>query len=177
MEILAHEAIVREAYRDGGDVWAWGVGVTDSSGHTHVQRYQDRPQTLRWCLEVYLRVLRENYMPAVEDCFRGHPLSESQFGAALSFQYNTGGLSEASWVREWKQGDDEAARASFMKWCKPPQIVHRRSRECALFFDGVWSNDGTIRECLVSKPSYKADPKSLRTVAVSAVLEDLLPHC
>ncbi len=176
MEILSHEAIVREAYRDSVDVWTWGVGITEYSGHRILPRYQDNPQTLRWCLEVFLRVLHENYIPAVNACFDGYPLSECQFGAALSFQYNTGGLSKADWVQEWKDGEIEAARISIMNWRKPAQIIGRRTCECALFFDGVWSNDGTVKEYSVSKPTYYPDPDSKRPIAVQTVLEDLLAN-
>jgi len=183
MEILCHEAIVREAYRDSVDVWTWGVGITEMSDHTILPRYKDQPQTLRWCLEVFIRVLRGKYIPAVNACFAGHTLSESQFGAALSFQYNTGGLSQASWAREWKCGDVEQARQSFMLWRKPAQIISRRRGECALFFDGVWSHEsdegsdqtpGTVDEYSVCKPSYLPNPESKTPVPVRSLLDDLL---
>ena len=63
MEILSHEAVVREAYQDVVGVWTWGVGVTEASGHSICPRYVDRPQTMRWCLEMYLRLLRDTYLP------------------------------------------------------------------------------------------------------------------
>ena len=125
--ILSHEAIIREAYQDIVGVWTWGVGVTETSGHSICPRYVDRPQTLRWCLEMYLRLLRDIYAPAVRDAFEGTPLSEAEFGAALSFHYNTGAIATATWVAEWRRGEVEAARASFMNWRKPPQIIMNSS--------------------------------------------------
>ena len=85
LELLSHEAIVREAYQDSVGGWTWGVGVTEASGHAVCPRYVDKPQTLRWCLEMYVRLLRETYAPAVLEAFAGHALLEHQFGAALSF--------------------------------------------------------------------------------------------
>ena len=174
MELLSHEAIVREAYRDVVGVWTWGVGVTQASGHSVCPRYVDQPQTLRWCLEMYLRLLRETYAPAVLTAFEGRTLTENQFGAALSFHYNTGAIATAAWVEEWLDGRESEARTSFMNWRKPPQIIPRREKERDLFFDGVWSNNGTVLEFAVEKPSYQVDPTGKRPVDVRAVLEDLL---
>ena len=44
-EILQHEGLAREAYRDSVGVWTWSVGITDASGH-RVARYRDNPQPL-----------------------------------------------------------------------------------------------------------------------------------
>ncbi|MEP1208493.1 MAG: lysozyme [Rhizobiaceae bacterium] len=174
LELLSHEAIVREAYQDVVGVWTWGVGVTETSGHTICPRYVDRPQTLRWCLEMYLRLLRETYAPAVREAFGDTPLSEHEFGAALSFHYNTGAIATASWVEEWQRGEVEAARESFMNWRKPPSLIPRREKERDLFFDGIWSSDGTVMELSVEKPSYSPDPTSKRPVAIRSVLSELL---
>ena len=97
LELLSHEAIVREAYKDSVGVWTWGVGVTDASGHK-VQRYIDSPQTIERCLEIYVWLLRTRYAPAVRKAFEGHNLSEHEFAAALSFHYNTGAIGRATWV-------------------------------------------------------------------------------
>lgn len=52
LEIGFHEAIVRQAYRDGGGVWTWSVGLTSATGHD-VERYINNPQTIQYCLDVY----------------------------------------------------------------------------------------------------------------------------
>ena len=174
LELLSHEAVVREAYRDSVGVWTWGVGVTEASGHSVCPRYVDRPQTMRWCLEMYLRLLKETYAPAVLTAFEGCELSESEFGGALSFHYNTGAIATATWVEEWQRGDVEAARSSFMNWRRPPQIIPRREKERDLFFDGKWSNNGTVMELPVVKPSYLPDTTGKRPVDIRALLSELL---
>ena len=173
-ELLSHEAVVREAYQDVVGVWTWGVGVTEASGHSVCPRYVDRPQTMRWCLEMYVRLLRDVYAPAVLEAFDGIELTENQFGAALSFHYNTGAIATATWVEEWRGGEVEAARKSFMNWRKPPQIIPRRERERDLFFDGAWSSDGTVREFIVKKPDYVPDAICPKIVDVRSILEELL---
>lgn len=152
LEVASHEAIVREAYKDSEGVWTWSVGLTGATGHD-VKRYIDKPQTLEHCLAIYAWAL-ENYAEAVRAEFKGHVLTKAQFAGALSFHWNTGAIRSASWPDLWKAGKTAEARASFLSWRKPPEIVGRRQKEAALFFDGKWSNDGKITEYPVSKPSY-----------------------
>lgn len=156
MELIGHEAIVQEAYLDSQKVWTWGIGVTNASGH-NVDRYKDKPQSIRRCIEVYVWLLREKYIPAVLRAFSGHELTEAQFAAALSFHYNTGAIERAGWVRLFKAGNISGAREAFMEWRRPPEIVNRREKECALFFDGKWSGDGKAMVYPVRKPGYRPD--------------------
>lgn len=156
LELLGHEAIVQEAYKDSVGVWTWGVGVTSASGHA-VERYRDAPQSIQRCLEIYAWLLRERYAPAVLKAFEGHPLTEAQFGAALSFHYNTGAIGRATWVQSFKAGRLDEAKAKFMEWRKPAAIIERRTKERDLFFDGKWSSDGKVMVWPVRKPSYTPD--------------------
>jgi len=172
-ELLSHEAIVLEAYKDSVGVWTWGVGVTDASGHL-VGRYKDAPQPIERVLEVYVWLLRTKYAPAVVKAFDGHSLTEAQFGAALSFHYNTGAIGRASWVQSVKAGKREIARAEFMQWRRPAEIIPRRRDECELFFDGKWSSDGTTTVWPVRKPSYAPDWGNGRKVNIMADLEKAL---
>lgn len=174
LELISHEAIVPEAYRDSVGVWTWGIGVTSASGHTVFPRYKDNPQPIGRCIEVFIWLLRERYVPAVENAFAGHALNEAQFGAALSFHYNTGKIGSADWVARFKRGDVVGAKAAFMNWSKPPEIIPRRRKERDLFFDRQWSGDGKATLYAVKKPSYAPDWASAKRVDVRTVLEDLL---
>lgn len=171
-ELIAHEGIVREAYKDSVGVWTWSIGVTDASGH-HVQRYKDNPQPLARCLQIYEWLLRTRYLPPVQRAFAGHDLSENELGGALSFHYNTGAIGRASWVGKWKAGDTTGARTSFMQWRKPPEIIARREKERDLFFDGKWSSDGFGTEYEVAKPGYAPNFGSAKRVRVDTVLTQL----
>jgi lysozyme len=173
LELIGHEAIVPEAYKDSEGVWTWGIGVTNASGHS-VDRYKDNPQPIERCLEVYLWLLREKYIPSVIKAFQGFILTEAQFAAALSFHYNTGAISKATWVKKVKAGDMEGGGRAFMEWRKPPEIIERRQKECDLFFDGRWSQDGRATVYDVRKPSYSPNWKTARRVDVSAALMRLM---
>lgn len=152
LEVLSHEAIVRQAYKDSVGVWTWSVGLTNASGH-NVERYIDNPQPLDRCLEVYLWAL-DNYADDVRERFKGHTLTEAQFAAALSFHWNTGSILTASWVAAFLAGDMADAERRFMLWKNPPEIIPRRQKEADLLFRGVWSNDGTATEYTRVTSSY-----------------------
>lgn len=172
LEILNHEAIVPEAYKDSEGVWTWAAGVTDASGH-HVMRYKDNPQTIERCLEVSVWLMRTKYGPDVLKAF-ARPLTEPQFAAALSFHYNTGAIGRAEWVKSWNAGLYADAHEKFMAWRKPASIIERREKERDLFFDGAWSQDGRTTIYQVSKPSYSPKWSSAKRVDVSAILAKLL---
>ncbi|XAP76772.1 lysozyme [Citromicrobium bathyomarinum] len=172
-EIVEHEGIVLEAYLDSVGVWTWGIGVTNKSGHL-VARYKDQPATIERCIEIYVWLLRNVYVPDVLAEFEGHELTEAQFAAALSFHWNTGAIRQASWCDAWKAGDANAARKRFLDWKKPAAIIPRRKAEAALFFDGIWSQDGKASVIPVSKPSYKPNFAKARQVDIREQLRSAL---
>ena len=165
LEVVTHEGIVPEAYKDSVGVWTWSVGITSMSGH-RVERYIGRPQTLEHCLRIYAWAL-ERYAADVREAFRGRSLTEAQFAAALSFHYNTGAIGRASWVRKWLAGDVSGAKRAFMAWKKPPEIIPRRRAERDLFFDGKWSQDGKATVYPRVKPGGRIVWGSAKRVDIS----------
>jgi GH24 family phage-related lysozyme (muramidase) len=168
LELVSHEAIVQEAYKDGGGVWTWGVGVTDASGHS-VDRYRDNPQFIEHCLEVFVWLVRQRYLPDVLKAFGGHALTEAQIAAALSFHYNTGAIGSTEWVKDWLAGSIATAR-TFLEshYQNGGVLTERRAKEAALFFDGKWSNDGTALVVPVAKPSYTPSWRNAKRVNITA---------
>lgn len=173
LELIAHEAIVQEAYLDSVGVWTWSVGVTNATGHD-VSRYKDKPQTIERCLEVFLWAVNKKYVPAVRKTFEGRDLTEAQFASALSFHYNTGAIAKALWVKQWLAGQVDIARQSFMGWSKPKEIIPRRLKERDLFFDGKWSNDGRATVFPVKKPSYRPDFAKGKRIDIRPILQGLM---
>lgn len=156
-EIIFHEAIVLEWYKDSVGVGTWGIGVTDKSGHA-VGRYKDHPQSIEHVLEVFLWLLRTSYAPDVQKAFKGMMLTENQFAAALSFHYNTGAILRTDWVKMVLAGDRAGARKFLTShYLNGGDLQKRRNQEAALFFDGVWSSDGTTTIWPVKRPSYTPD--------------------
>lgn len=174
LELVGHEAIVQEAYKDSVGVWTWGVGVTNASGHEVFPRYKDQPQTVERCLEVFLWLCRTKYGPEVRKAFKGRALTEAQYAATLSFHYNTGAITRASWVASWLAGDVARARLEIMNWRSPAEIIPRREKERDLFFDGKWSQDGKATIYPVRKPSYAPHWSQARRVDIRAALDRAL---
>lgn len=170
LEIIEHEGIVREAYKDSVGVLTWGVGVTDASGHK-VARYKRNPATMERVLEVYEWLLRTKYLPDVLEAFKNITLTEYELAAALSFHWNTGEIKTASWVKSFRAGKRDQARREFMNWTKPREIIGRRKAERDLFFDGKWTSDGFVTEYTrVAWPSYQPDWGSARQVDIRPAL-------
>ena len=170
-EILQHEGLAREAYRDSVGVWTWSVGITDASGHK-VARYRDNPQSIERCLEVFVWLLTTRYLPAVLAAFGAFEPEEHQLAGALSFHYNTGAIARASWLKRFLDGDADAASKAILDWRRPPEILPRRRRERDLFFDAKWTGDGRVAVYEVSKPGYR--PVRSRRISVDSVLDGLL---
>lgn len=151
-EIVGHESIVQECYKDSKGIWTWGIGVTEASGYK-IMGFKDNPQTIEKCIEVYIDRLRKVYIPGVLKAFAGFPLTEAQFAAALSFNYNTGAIEHTDWVKLLRAGQRTAAR-KFLETHYLSGGVDRREAEAALFFDGTWGGNGMVTVWPVKKPSY-----------------------
>lgn len=170
LETACHEALVRQAYKDSAGVWTWSIGLTSATGHK-VDRYIGSPQSVKYCLEVYVWALK-NYAKQVDAVFGGFELTEAQFAAALSFHWNTGAIRTASWVSEFKQGNLREAEARLKAWNKvngevSTGLVKRRKKEADLFFRGVWSNDGTVTEITRLNSNHEPIFKSAKKINVS----------
>lgn len=174
LELIAHEGLVTEAYKDSVGVWTWSVGVTDASGHKVFPRYKDKPQPLEHCIGVYLWLLRETYLPPVLATFGPHDPTEAELAAALSFHWNTGAIARASWIRRFVAGDIAGARKAMLDWARPTSLLPRRRKEQALFFDGKWCGDGSALVYGVAKPSYH--PSGGKRIAVRALVESLFTN-
>jgi lysozyme len=168
LEVATHEALVRQAYKNPGDVWTWSIGLTSATGHK-VERYIGKPQSLEHCLRVYIWAL-DNYADEVREVFKGVPLTEAQFAAALSFHWNTGKIKVASWVKSFKAGNVKKARQEFMLYRKPASIIDRREKERDLFFAGKWAQTGRIGEYTRLHSNGAIDWSSRRSIDVSGPL-------
>lgn len=172
MEVAGHEAIIRQAYKDSVGKWTWSVGLTSATGHV-VERYIGKPQSLEHCLRVYVWAL-DNYADAVRKAFKGRELTQAQFAAALSFHWNTGAILKASWVKSFLAGNYALAKKQFMLYKRPPEVIERRKKERNLFFNGKWSNNGTMTEYTRLTKSNTPDWGSGKRINVEKILKDIL---
>lgn len=141
IEIASHEAIVLSPYLDSVGVWTVGIGHTASAGDPDPS-VERREFSLDEIMDIFARDI-EKFERRVRRAF-GRSLTQEQFDAAVSFDFNTGGIHRATWVKRFNEGKDDQARIAFMAWRKPKEIVPRRKKERDLFFDGKYSTDGMV---------------------------------
>lgn len=140
--IAAHEGFVPGPYLDSVGVWTCYIGHTASAGAPNPAKMprasadDDIDAALAAGLAIFRRDL-ERFEDRVRKAFT-RPLAQHQFDAAVSFDFNTGAISRATWVRTFDAGHDEVAAEQMMNWRKPPEIIPRREAEQRLFRDGTY---------------------------------------
>jgi lysozyme len=138
-EIASHEGIVNSPYRDSRGIFTVGIGHTASAGWPDPAKVK-RTFTVSEIMDIFAKDIAK-FEARVDRAFT-RKLTQAQFDAAVSFDFNTGGIHKASWVKHFNVGDMTKAKKSFMDWRKPAEIIPRRKRERDLFFSGKYSSDG-----------------------------------
>lgn len=140
-EILSHEAIVLDRYKDSVGVWTIGVGHTAAAGAPDPR--QPIPSlTAAEAIDLLRRDL-PRYEQDVDRAVKVK-LAQHEFDALVSFHFNTGKIGSASFVKKLNAGDRAGAALGIMAYKKPPEIIERRTKERDLFRDGVYSGDGKV---------------------------------
>lgn len=138
IEIAYHEGIVTSPYLDSVGVWTFGIGHTKNAGGLDPRSLpRGKEQALPMIMEIFDKDV-ELFTNRVLKAFKSKPLKQHMLDGAASFDFNTGGIDRASWVRHFRNGKMAAARKGFMNWRKPPEIIGRRRKERDLFFDGKY---------------------------------------
>lgn len=170
IEIASHEGIVTSPYRDSVGIWTVGIGHTASAGAPDPAKNR-RDYSIDEIMEIFARDIAR-FENRVNAAFKVKP-TQAQFDAAVSFDYNTGGINRAGWLKDFNAGNASAARRAFMRWCKPPQIIPRRQKECDLFFEGRYSSAGKAN--LYPALNGKVHWAQGRQVDIAALLNEAFP--
>jgi lysozyme len=142
---LEHEeGVVLKAYRDVVGVWTIGAGLTAASG---VVKPKPGMVISRDQASILLaEALKRNYEPRVLRAMapvRGG-LQQHEFDAGVGFDFNTGAIHKATWVKRWLQGAASATiSAALALWNKGggevlPGLVKRRAREADMLLKAVY---------------------------------------
>ena len=158
-EIAGHEAVVLSPYKDASGLWTIGIGHL-MEDRANAEREKRRELSMREAISLFMKDI-EQFETRVRKAFR-RSLTQKQFDAAVSFDFNTGGVHRASWVRHFNEGRDERAKKAFMLWRKPAKVVPRREKERTLFFDGSYHHDGRVFIYPVSASGYPLWSKGRR---------------
>ncbi len=139
--LMLHEGIVPAPYKDSVGVWTYGVGHTKAAGEPDPKTMpKGMPADLDAELQFVFDVFREDLKKYGADVAKAINVvvSQSEFDAAVSFHYNTGAISTATWVKTLNGGDRALAGQQIMNWSKPPEIIPRRTAEQVLFTTGIY---------------------------------------
>lgn len=139
------ENVVLKAYRDAGGVWTIGAGLTRASGV--IDPGPGMVITRDQAAALMARALAGNYEPRVNNYMPD--ASQHAFDGGVSFDWNTGAIHKASWVRLWRDGKREAFGASLARWNKAGGQVlrgleRRRREEFALIADGIYADAAPV---------------------------------
>ncbi len=134
--IAAHEGCVLRAYRDDAGVLTIGFGHTSAAGapvvKTGMRITQKEAEDIlsRDLVKFEARVSR-----------RMGALSQNAFDGAVSFDFNTGAIHKATWVKRYLAGKFFEAEASLKLWNKAGGrvlrgLTRRRGDEADIIFRG-----------------------------------------
>ncbi len=159
--IAGHEGVVTRAYRDVAGVWTIGVGHTAAAGPP--KPCAGMAISRRTAFEILASDL-PRYERRVEAAF-GTP-SQSAFDGAVSFDFNTGAVHRASWVKAYRAGNLTAARLGLMEWVKAGGrtvrgLVRRREAEARLIFDGDYGETTLAKDTHAEIRAYQAQLAAL----------------
>jgi lysozyme len=139
-ELIKHEGMKFNAYKDIAGVWTICVGHTSAAGPPKVR--PGMTATLDQCMEM-LKHDVSKYEDAVELAVK-KPMTQHQFDAMVSLCYNIGpaAFRKSSVLRHFNAGDTLRAADSFLLWNKARVggklkvvrgLVNRRERERDMF--------------------------------------------
>lgn len=138
---LEHEeGVVLRAYRCPAGIWTIGAGLTAASGV--VKPKAGMVITREEASRLLAAALERNYEPRVRRAMQAP--EQHEFDAGVSFDFNTGAIHRASWVKLWAANAAPATiRAALAKWNKGggkvlPGLVKRRHREAEMLLHGSY---------------------------------------
>lgn len=137
-----HEQVVLKAYRAPEGRWTIGAGLTAASGVVKpragmvITREEARRLMMKALAKYERRVAAA--MPAAE---------QHEFDGAVSFDWNTGAVNRASWVKAWIKRDWPEVKRRLALWNKGggrvlPGLTRRRAEEYDLIHHGIYRRSG-----------------------------------
>lgn len=133
------------AYKDVAGVLTIGYGHTSAAGIPHVHQGMRMSQHEA---EVTLRDDLRKFEERVDRLVKVS-LTENQFSALVSFDFNTGALHKSTLLKRLNKGDYDAVPGELMKWInsggkKVKGLVNRRAAEAGLWAKGEFVASNTV---------------------------------
>lgn len=159
--ITAEEGTRLTAYRDSVGVLTIGVGHTSNAGPPKVAEGM-RISAAESAAIVATDLAK--FEKRVADTLGSVP--QTVFDGAVSFDFNTGAITKASWAKAYKAGDLKGAEARLKQWNKAggkvlAGLTARRGREADLIFRGKYPaflKPAASPEPVATPPARLPDP-------------------
>lgn len=144
--IASYEGVALGPYYDSQKVLTCYIGHTKAAGFPNPATLArgtplDRDSALKTAFSVFKTDI-EKYEQQVRSAITVS-VSQSEFDAAVSFHYNTGAISTATWVKTLNTGDHVTAAEQILNWMKNKELVTRRTNEYNMFKTGAYPTNGT----------------------------------
>ncbi|MBP9184282.1 MAG: peptidoglycan-binding protein [Fuscovulum sp.] len=143
---LEHEeGVVLRAYLCPAHRWTIGAGLTAASGV--IVPKAGMVITREGATAALAQALERNYEPRVRKAMPG--AKQHEFDAGVSFDFNTGAIHKATWVKRWlSKAAPAVIRDSLAQWNKGggkvlPGLVSRRKREADMLLLGVYPSSAS----------------------------------
>ena len=177
--IKKFEGLRTRAYRDVANILTIGYGHTSAAGAPDVREGMTISESqAEQILQSDLRKFEDRVSRLVKV-----PLTDNQFAALVSFDYNTGALHKSTLLKKLNSGDYNAVPSELMKWTnaggkRVQGLVNRRAAEAGLWAKGsfVSSNFVDAEKRVPNKEvaAIGGGGAAATATAVSPVLPDVL---
>lgn len=170
--VAAEEGVVTRAYRDPVGILTIGVGHTTAAGGLKV--VAGMTITRQQAFDILRADLRK-FMARCESAMPTAALNELE--GATSFDFNTGAINKASWVKFWDAKDNKEARRRFLLWNKAGGkrlrgLAARREREADIIFLNSWPDQLPQAGGVPASSEYLEQLKKLGYYAGNAMYFD-----
>lgn len=139
------EGLRTRAYRDVANILTIGYGHTSAAGAPEVRDGMTISETqAEQILQSDLRKFEDRVSRLVKV-----PLSDNQFAALVSFDFNTGALHKSTLLKKLNKGDYNSVPTEMMKWVnaggkKVKGLVNRRAAEAGLWVKGEFVSSNFV---------------------------------
>jgi len=159
--LIGHEGVVLKAYRCPANIITIGSGLTAASGVIVPKLGMTiTPEENERLVDL---ALTRNYLPRVTKALQG-TTAQHVIDGATSFDFNTGAILKASWVKALLKGARDAARKGIAAWNKGggkvlKGLVRRRAEEADMILLGkypAWVHVPALAAPTVESPDFAA---------------------
>ena len=168
--IMQWEGLQLIAYKDVAGVLTIGYGHTSAAGIPHVKAgMRISKQEAEDILKADLGKFEERVSRLVKVA-----LTDNQFAALVSFDFNTGSLHKSTLLKKLNAGDYGAVPSELMKWVnaggkRVPGLVNRRAAEAGLWAKGEFVSSNTVEAKPKSEPVVTKENVSWLTGILSTL--------